>query len=120
MSWGIPSDRYVPGDYDGDAISDVAVFRPSTGIFYVRRSSDAQMQAFKWGVSGDVPQPADYDGDKKQDFAVYRPSNATWYIYNSASDTSRIVNWGLQFDQPMTTSYRILGAQPIMQSLTSE
>ena len=120
VHWGVPSDRPIPGDFDGDAISDAAVFRPSTGTFYVRRSSDLQMHAFKWGADGDVPQPADYDGDLKQDFAVYRPSNATWYIYNSASETSRIVNWGLQFDQPMTTSYRILGAQPIMQALTSE
>ena len=118
--WGLATDRAVPGDYDGDSISDVAVFRPSTGIFYVRRSSDFQMQAFKWGVNGDVPQPADYDGDLKQDFAVYRPSNATWYINNSASGTSRIIHWGAQFDQPMTTAYRIPGAIEVAQTLTSE
>ena len=117
VHWGITFDRPVPGDYDGDSISDVAVFRPSTGIFYVLRSSDQQMHAFKWGVDGDVPQPADYDGDLKQDFAVYRPSNATWYIHNSGTGTSRAVNWGLQFDQPMTTAYRILGAQQAQPTL---
>jgi hypothetical protein len=107
MQWGLSNDVSVPGDYDGDAISDAAVFRPSTGIFYVRRSSDFQMQAFKWGTSGDVPQPADYDGDLKQDFAVFRPSNGTWYINNSASGTSRIVQWGTNSDQPMTTAYQV-------------
>ena len=107
VHWGISGDVQVPGDYDGDAISDVAVWRPSSGVFYVLKSSDQQMLAFKWGVDGDKPQPADYDGDLKQDFAVFRPSNGTWYIHNSATETSKVVKWGIDTDQPMSTAYRI-------------
>lgn len=119
-TWGLSTDRLVPADYDGDGLTDLGVWRPSEGMFYIRRTSDFQLQAFRWGVSGDVPQPADYDGDMKQDFAVYRPSNGTWYIHNSETGTSRIVNWGLQFDQPMSTAYLIPGPQQIAQTLTSE
>lgn len=119
-TWGASSDRPIPGDYDGDSITDVATYRPSTGTFYVFRSSDGQMQAAQWGQSGDVPQPADYDGDKKMDYAVYRPTNGTWYIFNSGTGTVRYVNWGAQFDQPMTTAYKIQGAIPMGGSLSSE
>jgi hypothetical protein len=111
--WGIHGDRYVPGDYDGDSITDLAVYRNDPGLFYVYRSSDAQMQVFDWGVPQDVPQPADYDGDKVTDFAIYRPSNGTWYIHNSGTGTARVINWGLTFDQPMTSPYNIQGAQLI-------
>ena len=119
-TWGAVSDRPVPGDYDGDTITDVATYRPSTGTYYVYRSSDNQMHAVHWGTNGDVPQPADYDGDGKQDFAVFRPHNGVWYIYNSATGTSRSIHWGLTYDQPMTTSYKIQGAQPPVVMLGSE
>lgn len=105
--WGSPTDKLVPADYDGDGLTDLAVWRPSDGIYYVRRSSDLNLQAFKWGQQGDIPQPADYDGDRKQDFAVWRPSNGTWYVYNSSTDTFRIQQFGQQGDQPITAAYRI-------------
>ncbi|HKP70924.1 MAG TPA: VCBS repeat-containing protein [Pyrinomonadaceae bacterium] len=107
IHWGLPTDKVVPGDYDGDTITDLAVWRPSNGTFYVRRSSDLAMHAFRWGLVGDIPQPADFDGDGKHDFAVFRPSEGRWYISNSGSGTTRIVNWGQSGDQPMTAAYRI-------------
>ncbi len=55
--WGTATDVAAPGDYDGDGKTDVAVWRPSTGLWYVLRSSDSQMQTSQWGASGDVPLP---------------------------------------------------------------
>ena len=107
IQWGLPTDKRVPADYDGDSITDLAVWRPSNGTFYVRRSSDLSLQAFKWGTQGDIPQPADFDGDKKHDFAVWRPSDGTWYIVNSSTDTFRVLPFGQQGDQPIAAAYRI-------------
>jgi hypothetical protein len=113
--FGTAGDRIVPGDYDGNVKTDVAVFRPSTGTWYVQPSiaqgtPTATFTGFAWGLSGDIPQPGDYDGDKRTDYAVFRPSNSTWYISNSnngAYNTFSGLVWGMPTDQPAASPYRI-------------
>ena len=107
ISWGLAAgDKRVPADYDGDGKTDVAMWRQSDGVFYVRQSSNGTLGAFKWGIDGDIPQPADYDGDGKADFAVWRPSSGNWYILTAAPKPF-VLELGLQGDQPITSPYRI-------------
>lgn len=54
--FGLAADDFItPGDYDGDGKTDVAVWRDSTGIFYVMRSSNGATTGFQWGTSSDFP-----------------------------------------------------------------
>jgi hypothetical protein len=89
----------VQADYDGDGVTDFAVFRPETGVWYVLESLDGYNPEyatyFEWGVLGDVPVPADYDGDRKTDFAVWRSSENRWYIHFSATGTWKSFDFGL-------------------------
>jgi hypothetical protein len=59
VKWGENGDTAVPGDYDGDGKTDLAVYRPSTGVWYFMTSSTnyASWMGVKWGENGDVPIP---------------------------------------------------------------
>ena len=51
------NDFAVRGDYDGDGIQDIAVWRHSTspGTFYVLASSNGSLMVQPWGAPDDVP-----------------------------------------------------------------
>ena len=91
----------MPGDYDGDRKTDIAVFRPSSGTWFIIPSSNPGNPIVQqWGTNGDEPVPGDYDGDGKTDFAVWRPSTGTWYVIQSSSSTSTVTQWGTIGDVP--------------------
>ncbi len=72
-----------PADFDGDGKSELAVFRPSNGVWYFYNLVTNQFTAVQFGQTGDVAVAADYDGDGKADVAVYRPSAGVWYLQRS-------------------------------------
>jgi hypothetical protein len=54
------SDLNAQNDYDGDGKCDIAIWRDSTGVFYVNRSSDNGFTILNWGLPSDFPAAA-YD-----------------------------------------------------------
>ncbi|MCB0325194.1 MAG: S8 family serine peptidase [Bdellovibrionales bacterium] len=98
-------------DYDGDGVSDIAVWRPATGMWFVLTSSSSfdydQHLAFQLGLPGDLPLQGDFDGDGRAEFVVWRPANGTWYYRRSGSDYAEIVElqWGLPGDEPVVGDY---------------
>lgn len=111
VAWGVPGDRAVPADYDGDGRADIAVWRPreasGEGFWYIRRSSDGESIRRQWGAAypGDVPVPADYDGDGRADLAVWRPAEGGWYIVRSSDDAVVYSSLGASTDRPVPADY---------------
>ena len=84
----------MPADYNGDGITDIAVFRPSTGAWFVRGQFTVA-----WGGPGDIPAPRDFDGNGAADVAVYRPSTGQWFVKDQFTLT-----FGVTRDMPVPFS----------------
>jgi glucose/arabinose dehydrogenase len=88
-------------DFDGDGKTDLSIFRPSNGNWYIYKTSDNNFLLAQFGADGDIPVPEDYDGDGLTDLAVWRPSDANWYIFRSEDSTVEIRNFGADGDIPV-------------------
>jgi uncharacterized delta-60 repeat protein len=92
-------------DFDGDGKADLAVYRPSEGVWYIQNSATSTYTIVRFGLAGDIPVPADYDGDTKADIAVYRPSTGVWYWLRSSDGQFRATQFGLAEDIPTQNDY---------------
>ncbi|MEO6394019.1 MAG: FG-GAP-like repeat-containing protein [Pyrinomonadaceae bacterium] len=91
-----PVTRKAAYDFDGDGKSDISVFRPSDGNWYLLQSA-AGFTGIHFGAAADQLAPADYDGDGKTDIAVFR--DGTWYLLRSQAGFLAI-NFGSTGDIP--------------------
>ena len=91
-----PSEPVPPvADFDGDGDTDVSVFRPASGYWFVSGGSTTS-----FGTTGDIPVPGDYDGDGDTDVAVYRPSSGYWFVQGGG-----ITKFGTSGDIPVPGDY---------------
>ncbi len=71
-NFGIP----VPGDYNGDGVSEIAVY--IKGEWFIDLNGNGQWDAddlwAKLGTDDDLPVVGDWDGDGKDDIGIYGPA----------------------------------------------
>jgi hypothetical protein len=85
----------VPGPYTAPGQADLAVWRPSSGVWYAKSYATGQILTAHLGSAGDTPVPADYDGDGRTDFAVWTPSTGIWRVRFSSTPSSTWFPWSL-------------------------
>ncbi|CAN5851858.1 hypothetical protein BH23PLA1_BH23PLA1_02280 [soil metagenome] len=112
-------DLPAPADFDGDGITDLAVFRPQSDLvpgasqWFILFSGGGAISPLFGGAGLDIPVPADYDGDGRADLAVFRPSSdlipgaAQWFILRSTEGATSpdLVFGQANLDVPVPADY---------------
>ena len=101
---GSPIARNRTADFDGDGKTDVSVFRPSSGQWFVSGTLGPTFRIYEFGTAADILTPGDFDGDGKTDFAVFRPSDSTWYL-RTKGGTFTTRQFGASGDIPAAADY---------------
>jgi uncharacterized delta-60 repeat protein len=95
-------------DFNGDAVTDISIFRPSNGQWwYLRFANFETTQTFagQFGVSTDLPIPADFTGDGRTDVAVFRPSTGEWFVLRSDNNSYYSFPFGTSGDIPIAADF---------------
>lgn len=97
---------YHSSDFDGDGVSDLSVFRPSNGTWFILNSGSNTLSTIPFGLNGDIPIDGDFDGDQRADACIYRPSNGVWFFLRSSNGTTLGATFGGQAgDKPVPGDY---------------
>ena len=95
------------GDFDGDAKTDMGVYRPQNRVWYWEQSANHpfSLSPISFGAAGDRITPIDFDADGIADISVYRPVTGTWYWLNSSDGNFNAVQFGISEDLPTPADY---------------
>ena len=77
LTTGIINNQYPAsaGQKSGPFKNQVAVFRPTTGLWAIRGYT-----RFYYGSEGNIPLVGDYTGDSLDDTIIFNPSSALWAV----------------------------------------
>ena len=77
----------VAGDWTGRGTTQLGLFRPSTGQWFLDRNGNRAWNGCKkdrcinsFGTAGDIPVAGDWNGTAKTKIGVYRPSTGEWFL----------------------------------------
>jgi hypothetical protein len=91
--FGNPGDTPFIGDFDGDGVDTIGLYRQSTGFVYFTNTlatGNADLSFF-FGNPGDQILAGDWDGDGDDTVGVYRPS--TGRVYVNLENTNGAADW---------------------------
>lgn len=83
--YGNPKDTPYAGDWDGNDIDTMGLYRESAGFLFLRNTNDqgiADIQIY-YGNPKDLPIAGDWNGDGIETVGIFRPSQAKFYLRNT-------------------------------------
>ena len=90
------------GDFDGDGMTDKALYRPSAGAFFIARTAaggETVEPRRRTPRPGSLPVVGDFDGDGMTDFGLYNPATGLWTLAES-TDGLQQVTFNTQASSP--------------------
>ena len=99
----VAANTKAPFDFDGDAKSDISVFRPNgvSGAEWWWMKSSGGNGAVQFGGATDNIVAADYTGDGKTDVAFWRAATGQWFVLRSEDLTFYAFPFGANGDLPV-------------------
>jgi parallel beta-helix repeat protein len=104
ISYGAVNDVPLLADFDGDTISDLALYR--NGIWFINRLNDGVVDNifFLGGDPADLPVAGDFLGNGRAGIGVFR--NGTWYLSRLANGVvDQIEIFGAPGDKPVVADF---------------
>jgi subtilisin len=87
--FGVFRDLPVSGDWLGTGVTNVGVFRPGSGMWYIDLDGNGIWSGCgidgcwgEFGRQGDLPVTGDWNGNGRASIGVFRPSTGMWYLDN--------------------------------------
>jgi hypothetical protein len=102
LTFGLPGDKPVAGDWNGDDIDTVGVFRG--GVFYLRNSNTNGFAdlTFGYGAPTDLPVVGDWDGDGIDTIGVFRNGLFILRNSNTTGPADAVFSLGVAGDIPIS------------------
>ena len=110
FQYGSPGDLAVSGDWNGDGISNIGLFRQ--GTWYLDMDGDGRWSAGdtfveNFGSEGDLPVVADFNGDGIDDLGIYR--DGRWRLDSNGNrqldEGDREFHFGGSHDKPVAGDF---------------
>jgi SpoIID/LytB domain protein len=98
--FGDPNDIPFIGDWNGDGVETVGLYRKSVGFLFLRYTNTqgvADVDIY-YGIPGDVPIAGDWNGDGIDTVGIYRPSEGHFYLRNT--NTQGVADIDFAFGNP--------------------
>jgi 6-phosphogluconolactonase (cycloisomerase 2 family) len=92
-------------DFDGDGKTDIGIFRPGPGEWWINRSSNGSTFAVQFGAGSDHIRPGDFTGDGKTDIALWRSTTGEWFVLRSEDFSFFSFPFGAIGDMPVPADY---------------
>jgi hypothetical protein len=104
--FGKTGDLPIAGDWNGDGIDTVGVYRPSTSEFFlVNDFVSGEVTTFVFGTKGDLPIAGDWDGDGVDSVGVYRKSDSSMHLTNDFGVTEQSFRFAEKADLPVAGNW---------------
>jgi hypothetical protein len=98
---GEQGDQPISGDFDGDGIDTIGIYRPSSGLVSIAASPNV---SFYFGSPNDYALAGAFDGGPTDTIGVFRSSNASFYLRSSLTPgpADHAFRYGLSSHNPIT------------------
>ncbi len=102
LTFGLPGDKPVTGDWDDDNVDTIGVYR--NGVFYLRNSNTNGFAdvAFGFGLASDLPVVGDWDGDGVDTVGVFRTGLFILRNSNDSGAADAVFALGVAGDIPIS------------------